>query len=196
MKHKNRKAQATRQRLVEAAQKMFAENGFQHCTMKDIITAADVGYGTAYVYFPNKDTLFCEVIDTYLQRMLDVAGIPFAPASVDDAVEKIEKQTEAFLQAAYEHREVFIIIEEAIRHSSIVENKWQTVREHFIKGIMKDIEYVQQAGLAKQLDIALIAESWFRLNEQVLFSLVKKEQADIAHVARTIVTLYTTGLYR
>lgn len=196
MKYKQRKAQMTRQRLVEAARKKFAEQGFQHCTMKDIITEADVGYGTAYVYFPNKDTLFCEVIDTYIQKMLEVAGSPFTPASVEDAINKIEKQTAAFMQAAYDHREAFIIIEEAVRHSPIVEGKWKTVREHFVKGIMRDIEYVQQAGFAKQLDISLVAGSWFHLNEQMLFSLVKQEQADIAHVAKTIVTLYTRGLYQ
>lgn len=196
MKYKQRKAQMTRQKLVEAARKMFSENGFQHCTMKDIITEANVGYGTAYVYFPNKDTLFCEVIDTYIQKMLEVAGSPFTPASVDEAVEMIEKQTEAFLQAAYEHREVFIIIEEAIRHSPIVDAKWKAVREYFIKGIRKDIEYVQQAGLAKQLDVTLIAESWFHLNEHMLFSLVKREHADVAHTAKTIVTLYTRGMYQ
>lgn len=195
MKHKQRKAQMTRQKLVEAARKMFSAYGFQQCTMKDIITEADVGYGTAYVYFPNKDTLFCEVIDTYIQKMLIVAGSPFTPTSVNDAVEKIEQQTEQFLQAAYDHREVFIIIEEAIRHSSIVEDKWKTVREHFVNGIMKDIQYVQQAGLARQLDVALVAVSWFHLNEQMLFSLIRQENADVTHVARTIVTLYTRGLY-
>ncbi|MGM9950943.1 MAG: TetR/AcrR family transcriptional regulator [Lysinibacillus sp.] len=196
MKHKQRKAQMTRQKLVEAARSIFSENGFQHCTMKDIITEANVGYGTAYVYFPNKDTLFCEVIDTYIQKMLEVAGSPFTPASVDEAVEKIEKQTEAFLQVAYESRKVFIIIEEAIRLSPIVDAKWKTVRDHFIKGIRKDIEYVQQAGLAKQLDVSLIAESWFYLNEHMLFSLIKQEHADVAHTAKTIVTLYTRGLYQ
>lgn len=196
MKHKQRKAQMTRQRLVEAARKIFSEKGFQHCTMKDIITEADVGYGTAYVYFPNKDTLFCEVIDIYIQKMLEVASYPFTPTSVEEAVERIEKQTEAFLQAAYNDREVFIIIEEAIRHSAIVEEKWKTVREHFVKGIKKDIEYVQQAGLAKQLDISIIAESWFHLNEQMLFSIIKQEEADVSYVAKTIVVMYTKGLYQ
>lgn len=196
MKHKQRKAQMTRQKLVEAARKTFSEKGFQHSTMKDIITEAEVGYGTAYVYFPNKDTLFCEVIDIYIQRMLEVAGSPFTPVSVREAVEKIEKQTEAFLRAAYEDRKVFIIMEEAIRHSAIVEAKWKTVREHFIKGIKKDIEYVQQAGLAKQLDASIIAESWFHLNEHMLFSIIKQEQADVSYVAKTIVEMYTKGLYQ
>lgn len=195
MKHRQRKAQMTRQKLVEAARKIFSEKGFQHCTMKDIITEADVGYGTAYVYFPNKDTLFCEVIDIYIQKMLEVAGSPFTPASAGEAVEKIEKQTEAFLQAAYDDRKAFIIIEEAIRHSAIVEEKWKTVREHFIKGIKEDIKYVQQAGLAKQLDVAIIAESWFHLNEHMLFSVIKQEQADVSYTAKTIVMLYTRGLY-
>ena len=196
MKHTQRKAQTTRGKLVEAARKMFSVKGFQHCTMKDMIAEANVGYGTVYVYFPNKDTLFCEVIDTYVQKMLEVAEDSFFPASVEEAVEKIEKQTEAFLQAAYAHRETFIIIEEAIRHSPIVEDKWKTVRERFVNGIRKDIEYVQQAGLAKPLDATLIADSWFRVNEHMLFTLAKQEHADVAHTAKTIVALYTRGLYR
>ena len=196
MKHTRRKAQTTCGKPVEAACKMLSVKGFQHCMMEDIIAEANVGYGTVYVYFPNKDTLFCEVIDTYARKTLEVVEDPFVPASADEAVEKIEKQTKAFLQAAYEHREAFIIIEEAIRHSPIAEEKWRTVREHFVKGIRKDIEYIQQAGLAKQLDAALIADSWFHLNEHMLFTLVKQEHADLAHTAKTIIALYTRGLYR
>jgi AcrR family transcriptional regulator len=44
-----------RERLFRAALRLFAEKGFQETTVEDITNAADVGKGTFFNYFPQKD---------------------------------------------------------------------------------------------------------------------------------------------
>jgi len=46
------------QRIVEAAELVFAKHGYENCTVDEIVTLADVGKGTLYKYFGNKEQLF------------------------------------------------------------------------------------------------------------------------------------------
>jgi AcrR family transcriptional regulator len=47
-----------RERLVEAALRLFAQRGFTATTIEDITNAADVGKGTFFNYFPGKEHIF------------------------------------------------------------------------------------------------------------------------------------------
>lgn len=193
---KQQQACQTRKKLLDAGSEMFLIHGFQKCTMTQIIKKAEVGYGTAYVYFPNKDTLFAELIDHIVEEMKMVANIPFHPTSTNEAIEQIHEQTFKFLYAGLSKKDVFLVIEEAIGQSPIVQQKWQQVRDEFTNSIEKDIQFVQKHGLAKKEIIpVIIAKSWFHLNEQMLWELIKNEELDVSEVARNITTLYTKGLY-
>jgi len=51
------KGEATRARIVEAAYRLFIEQGFHATPMAQIADRAGVGAGTIYRYFPDKDGL-------------------------------------------------------------------------------------------------------------------------------------------
>ena len=51
------KAEETRERILDAALKLFRERGFDATTMRDIAAAADVATGAAYYYFRSKEEL-------------------------------------------------------------------------------------------------------------------------------------------
>src|SRR5437899_12449265 len=61
-KTKTRKGQATRQRQLEAAEKLFAQKGYFDTSIVDITQAADVALGTFYLYFPSKLAIFQELV--------------------------------------------------------------------------------------------------------------------------------------
>ena len=51
------RGEQTRQRIVEAALRLFRENGYERTTMRAIADAAGVSVGNAYYYFPSKQHL-------------------------------------------------------------------------------------------------------------------------------------------
>jgi AcrR family transcriptional regulator len=51
------KAEETRERILDAALRLFRERGFDETTMRDIATEADVATGAAYYYFRSKEEL-------------------------------------------------------------------------------------------------------------------------------------------
>jgi AcrR family transcriptional regulator len=51
----------TRTRILEAAQKLFASQGFDGTTTRDLAQAAGVAEGTLFRHFPNKKSILVEV---------------------------------------------------------------------------------------------------------------------------------------
>lgn len=51
------------QEIVEAAQKVFFEKGYQAATMSDIAKAAELSKGTLYLYFESKSNLFTRLLE-------------------------------------------------------------------------------------------------------------------------------------
>lgn len=196
----NRQLQAiqTRERLLEAGRVIFLENGFQKATFSQIHKLAKTGYGTAYVYFRNKDDLFLELMDDIIKRLYDVAEISFQPNTHKEAYEMIKSQVQLFLQSALEEKEMMKVVKEAIGVSLSVETKWLDIRKRFIQAISRDIEFVQKAGLAKkELSPTLVAKGWFYANEQLMWDLVTEEMEEdkMEQVIVTLTEMYTSGLY-
>lgn len=93
-----RKAQRTRARLMDAAVRVFARDGFEAASVNVIAQEAEVANGTFYLHFRDKD----EIAGTVAFRMAaDVAArLDAAMADMDDAVERVSFGTRQFLNLA------------------------------------------------------------------------------------------------
>jgi AcrR family transcriptional regulator len=59
----------TRQRLLEAAEAVFAEHGYHDASVVKITEAASVGQGTFYLYFASKQEVFDELVRDLNRRV-------------------------------------------------------------------------------------------------------------------------------
>jgi AcrR family transcriptional regulator len=57
-----RRKEARPAEIVEAALRLFADRGFAATKLEDVATAAGIGKGTIYLYFPTKEDLFRAVV--------------------------------------------------------------------------------------------------------------------------------------
>jgi AcrR family transcriptional regulator len=187
----------TRQKLLQAAKEVFIEEGFQKATITQMIKKANVGYGTAYVYFEGKDEILIVLMEDVMEQFYQIAETPFFPTSKKEAQQIIKTQAYSFLKMAEAERSMMQVFEQAIGVSPVVSAKWKEIREKFIQRISQDIAYSQKKGLAKaQLNPELVARAWFFTNEMYLWEIVRNEhQASVEDIAQTITAVYTTGLY-
>ncbi|MDR2918007.1 MAG: TetR/AcrR family transcriptional regulator [Tannerella sp.] len=62
----------TRETLVDVARQLFARMGVDNTTMNDIAQASNKGRRTLYTYFKSKDDIFAAVIESELDKLLEV----------------------------------------------------------------------------------------------------------------------------
>lgn len=60
------KSRRTRERILVAAERIFAEKGFLGASMRDIMTEAGVNLSGAYYYFENKEKLLLAVFERHI----------------------------------------------------------------------------------------------------------------------------------
>jgi AcrR family transcriptional regulator len=70
--------------LLRAARDVFATKGYHDAKVDDIVHAAQVAKGTFYLYFPDKRSVFSELVDVLFKR-LGAAILKVDPASDVDA---------------------------------------------------------------------------------------------------------------
>ena len=58
-----------RHELLRAARDVFATKGYHDAKIDDIVAAAKVAKGTFYLYFPDKRSVFSELVDGLFQRL-------------------------------------------------------------------------------------------------------------------------------
>lgn len=186
----------TKKRLIRSAHEVFLKNGFNKTTISEIIKKAGVGYGTAYVYFKNKDAMFVTVMESVMERFLQVADQTFHPNSVVAAREQILNQVRAFLELAIEEKNMLKVIKEAIGISDVVEARWLEIRKQFIESITNDITYSQSNHLVStKFDAPIAAKSWYFMNEMFLWECVETEEVNLDKIVEQLSLLYTSALY-
>ena len=96
------KAEETRNRILDAALRLFRERGFAETTMRDVAAAAGVATGAAYYYYRSKE----ELVLAFYVRTDQEARELFAAALAKS--KKLDKRMRALIEAKFaqfaEHR--------------------------------------------------------------------------------------------
>jgi len=79
--------------ILDAAESIFAEQGFFRTTMRQIALKAEFALGTIYSYFGSKKELYGKVIETKVDEL-----VAFVTMEMAD-VPSVQGQTEKFIQA-------------------------------------------------------------------------------------------------
>jgi AcrR family transcriptional regulator len=61
----------TKEKILNAAYKLFCEKGFYKTTTNEIARVAEISIGSLYVYFSDKDTILLELLDRYNESFMN-----------------------------------------------------------------------------------------------------------------------------
>ncbi len=126
----------TRDRLLQAAEIEFGQNGFHNTNVSDIARRAQVALGTVYHYFESKSELFVELIHEINHGLRRASAEAVADLADRRSIE--EAGFHAFFDFINHHRQAYSIVREAEfvdGHSG----RWYyfTLGEPYTKGLDK-----------------------------------------------------------
>jgi TetR/AcrR family fatty acid metabolism transcriptional regulator len=184
-----------RARILDAAVRVFAEQGFYHAKVAQIAQLAGVADGTIYLYFKSKDDL---LISLFEDRMTEVnAQLREALASARGAIERIRRVIRLHLALVEQNLPMAEVISVELRQSSKFVKEYANPKfVEFLRLIAGAIADGQEHGeLRRDVDPQLIARSLFgALDEIALSWLMKKEKFDLQRAAADLERLFVDGL--
>jgi AcrR family transcriptional regulator len=162
MKALTARGERTRQKLLESAEKIFAELGYHDASIVKITEAAGVGQGTFYLYFSSKKQVFEEVVLDLNSRVRH---------AMTDAAEKGSTRAErellgfgAFFRFTADHPALYRIIRQAefVSPETLVAHYERLMRPYAV-----GLEQAMDSGEAAEGDPEVLAWSLMGIGELV-----------------------------
>jgi AcrR family transcriptional regulator len=105
------RGEATRRRLLNAAEQEFGAKGYHGASVSSITQRADIAQGTFYLYFHSKEEMFVTLVRDIGHQLR--AHSTQAIAKATNRLEAERMGLEAFLQFTARHRGLYRIVQES-----------------------------------------------------------------------------------
>lgn len=105
-----------RERLLKAAIKIFARDGFFKAKVEEIAKLAGVATGTTYLYFKNKDDLLISIFEEEMTPIIEKMKIELAKQ--DSPEEKINMFVQRHCQMVEKNPDLALLLEVELRQSN------------------------------------------------------------------------------
>ncbi len=89
-RHERRDAAEHRQRILEVAQRLFAEHGVDAVSMHQIARAAKIGQGTLYRRYAHKGELCMDLVHEHYERFVEEVATLLAARATSPALERLD----------------------------------------------------------------------------------------------------------
>jgi AcrR family transcriptional regulator len=204
MEHKQKdkrkiRGESSKTKIIEAAKMLFIKNGYKETTISMISKTAKTGYGTAYTHFPGgKEEIFLLIIDEILKEFYQIASVAFQVNSKEDSLILTQRNIEMFLNLAIKHQQALKVFHEAIGVSHIINEKWESFIEKFIKRISENVEQAMDKGLThhREFDPEVVAGVLFYTGEKYMWKIaLDKTEKDYRTISKSLAQMYVNGLY-
>lgn len=188
-----------RERILDAAVKVFAAEGFYNAKVSQIAQAAGVADGTIYLYFKSKDDLLIQLFEDRMERVN--ATLREALATTDSAAIRLKRVVRLHLELVEANRDMAEVISVELRQSSKFIREYANPKfAEFLRTIAGAVVEGQRAGeLRSDIDPYIFARSLFgALDEIAVAWLVKhpgsKASIDLPRAAEHVGNLFIDGL--
>ncbi len=185
----SRKRARTRAELLAAARKVFAAHGFHEASIAEITAHADVGVGTFYLHFRDKDEIFATLLEDGLSEMREVVV-----SSVED--QPLDRQLPVLLRAifqqAYLHRDLFQI---ALTDGGyLLQTRAKHARFEMAEGLTHILSSAEEAGMLGGYDLPLLARFITGMIMQGISWWFEHDEPGPDEMAERILQLLRSGL--
>jgi TetR/AcrR family fatty acid metabolism transcriptional regulator len=196
--HSARAGNDKRERILEAAERVFADHGFFNAKVSEIARHAGVADGTIYLYFKSKDDLLISLFETRMERVC--GDLVAAVAQVRGAEAKLDAFIRTYLEMVQRNPKVAEVLTIELRQSSKFMKEYANPRfADLLKIVGQIVADGQKAGeLDDTVPAPLAARMVFGILDEMALAwlLGRGEKFDIVRAADWIGALILRGLQR
>jgi len=185
-----------RERILDAAERVFAQHGFFAARVSEIAKQAGVADGTIYLYFKSKDELLISLFESRMERFNQLLGEAIAGAA--SPTEKLLAIVRTYLGLVREQQMVAEVLTIELRQSAKFMKEASNPKfGDLLRMLAGVIAEGQAAGeLSRDVPAQVAARMIFGILDELALAwlLQRGEKFDIVRAADWVGALVTRGL--
>jgi AcrR family transcriptional regulator len=146
------RGEATRRRILDAAEAVFGEKGYHEASVTEITHRAQVAQGTFYLYFHSKREIFLKLVEDLGNRMRQ--AMRSGAAGAEGRLEMERGGFAGFFAFARAHRQLFRIVQEADR---VDQATYREYYERIARSYARGLRAAMEAGEIRPMDAETLA---------------------------------------
>ncbi len=181
--------------ILEAAVKVFAEQGFFQSTISQIAREAKVADGTIYLYFKNKDDILVQFFSDKTKQVF--ARFRDEVDKADNTMDKFRNLIRRHLEEFQNDRNMAIVYQAEIHQSSrLIEAQIKEMSKMYMNIVSEIMEQGQEEGIIrKDLYVGLVKRFILGAVDEVINTwLHSGSKYDLASMADPLVDLFMRGI--
>ncbi len=160
--HIGMKAAERKRKILEAAVRVFAREGYERTSIAKVCAEATIARGTLYQYFKDKRALFREVLENFVAEvsthMKPLALSADAPIDAVALEELLAARFSFILETIFREREAFtIVFTEALAKNAETEDLYLAMDHQLLSLMTHDIRLGNRLGAIEVADPELAA---------------------------------------
>jgi TetR/AcrR family transcriptional regulator, fatty acid metabolism regulator protein len=182
-------------RILEAAVKVFADQGFYESTIAQIAREAGVADGTIYLYFKNKDDILVQFFEFKTKQVFD--RFQKIVKKGDNAVEKLTQLIRRHLKEFEKDQNMAVVYQaETRRNSPLVKEQIRQMSKMYLDIVAEIVEQGQMEGcFRKDLYLGLVKRYILGAVEEVINTWIRSGgKYDLVAMADPLVDLLIRGI--
>jgi TetR/AcrR family fatty acid metabolism transcriptional regulator len=189
-----RDKELTRERILEAAERLFAEKGFHETAMDEIVRASKVSKGGVYFHFPSKEELFFALLDKLADALQREVQREITRRR--GAVAKIQGALEVVLRTLTSQRHLAqIILRQGHGLGPSFERKRLEIYSRFARLIKENLDEALAEGSILPINTEITAYAWLgAINELVLRWIYTGQPDPLTQTLPTLQELFLRGI--
>ncbi len=183
-----------RDRILQAAVKVFARNGYFGARVTDIAKQAKVADGTIYLYFRSKEDILISLFDEVMAEHIEKGRQELRP--VRGVPARLQVIAEHHLRLLGGNRDLAVVFQVELRQSTkFMERFTASWLQDYFAVVSEVIEEGQRDGtLRADLPRMLMTKAFFgALDEMVTSWILSKKRYDLTRDAAPVVDLFLRG---
>lgn len=197
-----RDAERSRQTILDAAERLFAEQGFEAVSMERIGRAAGLSRGAPGYFFGSKEALYRAVLQRLFEnteQLVEQTHRQLAQVPDGDLDGALEIVVENLLEFLYERPTYLALVQrEALRRSGVMEGtRVHLTLLRMALTIAESLDWKSAASNPQQLLLTLLSLCWFPLANPPLIRDLggQLDRRFVEARKRHVVALLKTGLH-
>lgn len=160
-------SRSRRERILDAAFHAFATRGYRDTAVDDIAGAAETSKGGVYFHFPNKESIFRELMATTADKL--IARVERAVAQETEPVARAEAALHAVLATFAGHRTMArLLFLDTVGAGRVFQSETNALHARFAQLIQGYLDEAVTARAIPPLDTRIASIAWFgAINEVV-----------------------------